>query len=65
MEPKQDYSSAYAQLEELVARLEHGDIPLEQLPAIVKEADRLIARCENHLRKIEEELDETMPNREK
>ncbi len=51
------YSEAYRQLEQLVAQLERGDIQLEQLADNVKQANALIAICENKLREIEADID--------
>jgi exodeoxyribonuclease VII small subunit len=54
------YSDAYAKLEELVAQLEEGNIPLDQLSLKVKQANELISICENKLRNIQTEVSETI-----
>jgi exodeoxyribonuclease VII small subunit len=50
------YNEAFSKLQELVAQLEDGNIPLDQLSTKVKQANELIAICENKLRKIEKEI---------
>lgn len=54
-----NYNDAYAQLQALVEQLEEGDIPLEELPAKIKQATELIAVCEAKLRTVEEDIDKT------
>jgi exodeoxyribonuclease VII small subunit len=54
------YSEAYAKLEELVAQLEEGNIPLDELSLKVKQANELISICENKLRNIQAEVNETI-----
>jgi exodeoxyribonuclease VII small subunit len=53
------YNKAYAKLEILTKQLEDGDIPLEELSSKVKEANELIAICENKLRAVEDEINES------
>jgi exodeoxyribonuclease VII small subunit len=54
------YSDAYAKLEELVGQLEEGNIPLDELSLKVKQANELISICENKLRNIQTEVNETI-----
>jgi exodeoxyribonuclease VII small subunit len=54
------YSDAYAKLEELVAQLEGGDIPLDELSLKVNQANELISICGNKLRNIQAEVNETI-----
>jgi exodeoxyribonuclease VII small subunit len=54
------YSAAYAKLEELVAQLEDGNIPLDELSLKVKQANELISICESKLRNIQTEVNETI-----
>ena len=54
------YSDAYAKLEELVAQLEGGNIPLDELSLKVNQANELISICENKLRNIQTEVNETI-----
>jgi exodeoxyribonuclease VII small subunit len=54
------YSEAFVKLEDLVLQLEDGNIQLDKLSAKVKEAKELISICENKLRKIETEVNNTI-----
>ncbi len=54
------YSDAYSKLEELVEQLEEGNIPLDKLSLKVKQANELISICENKLRNIQTEVNETI-----
>ena len=56
MKTELTYSDAYAKLEDLVEQLEDGGIQLDQLAEKVKQANELIAICENKLRTIEREV---------
>jgi exodeoxyribonuclease VII small subunit len=56
-----NYNDAYAQLQALVEQLEEGDIPLEELPAKIKQATELIAVCEAKLRTVEKDIDKAKP----
>lgn len=55
------YSEAFAKLEQLVSELEDGNIQLEELAAKVQLANKLIAICENKLRKIEKDVTKELP----
>ncbi|MEO6231061.1 MAG: exodeoxyribonuclease VII small subunit [Ferruginibacter sp.] len=54
------YSEAFSKLEELVEQLEEGNIQLDKLSLKIKEANELIAICENKLRKIDTEVKEAI-----
>jgi len=56
MKTELTYSEAYSKLEDLVEQLEDGGIQLDQLAEKVKQANELIAICENKLRTIEREV---------
>ena len=58
MKKELTYDKAYEKLEHLIEELEDGDVKLDKLTNKVKEANDLIAVCENKLRKIESEVDE-------
>ncbi|HLP21778.1 MAG TPA: exodeoxyribonuclease VII small subunit [Chitinophagales bacterium] len=58
MKKELTYDKAYEKLEQLIEELEDGDVKLDKLTTKVKEANELIAICENKLRKIEGEIDE-------
>jgi exodeoxyribonuclease VII small subunit len=50
------YREAYSELEGLVAEIESDNIQLENLADKVKQANELIAFCEQKLRNIEKEV---------
>ncbi len=58
MKKEQTYSESYTELQQLIERLEDGDIQLEELAEKVKQANELIAICESKLRTVEEEVKE-------
>lgn len=58
MKSKQTYNEAYTKLEELVAQLEDGNIPLDKLAEKVKQANAWILVCEDKLRQIETDIRE-------
>lgn len=58
MKKELTYDKAYEKLEQLIEELEDGDVKLDKLTTKVKEANELIAVCENKLRKIESEVHE-------
>jgi exodeoxyribonuclease VII small subunit len=60
MKKELTYSEAYAKLEKLIEQLEGGDIQLDILSVIVKQANELITICEAKLRNIEKEVKESM-----
>jgi exodeoxyribonuclease VII small subunit len=51
------YSDAFKKLKDITSKLEDGSIPLEDLSSTVKEANELIAICENKLKAIESEIE--------
>jgi len=57
MKNELNYKEAYTKLQELVEQLEDGNIPLDKLAAKVKQANELIAVCENKLRQIQAEVE--------
>jgi exodeoxyribonuclease VII small subunit len=47
------FEKALAELEQIVARLERGDVPLEESVAIYERGEALKRRCEDLLRQAE------------
>lgn len=47
--PVETYQTLYAQLEQVVARLEAGDLPLEELLRLYEEGVRLARACQHLL----------------
>ena len=60
MKKELTYSEAFTKLEQLVAELEEGDIPLDKLSEKVKQANELIALCDAKLRGIDKEINEAI-----
>ncbi len=50
---KLSYEAAYEQLEALVARLESGELPLEESVALYERGQRLAAHCQTLLEEAE------------
>ncbi|MBK6546518.1 MAG: exodeoxyribonuclease VII small subunit [Saprospiraceae bacterium] len=53
------YLQAYQELQLICDRIKEESIPIEELPNEIKKAKKLVSYCENLLRAIESELDET------
>ena len=50
------YEDALAQLEELVNKMENGDVSIDSLSENLKKAQKLIKLCKDKLMKTEEEI---------
>ena len=50
------YEEALAQLEELVNKMENGDVSIDSLSDNLKKAQKLIKLCKDKLMKTEEEI---------
>jgi exodeoxyribonuclease VII small subunit len=55
------FEDALAELEEVVARLESGDLPLEETLALYERGQMLAARCEDALDAAELRLEKLRP----
>ena len=54
------YEAAYEELQDIVARIEEGDIGVDDLAAQVKRAATLIAFCKEKLKSVEEDVDKVV-----
>lgn len=54
--PPASYEAALLELEQLVARIESGDMPLEQLLSQYQRGAELLAFCRNRLEKVEDQI---------
>jgi exodeoxyribonuclease VII small subunit len=54
---KLSYEKALAELQQIVAQLQEGQMNVDELAAKVKRAAELIAHCRHKLRQTEEELE--------
>lgn len=57
---KMTYASAIAELEQIVADIESGDIDVDRLTEKVKRASELIAFCKDRLRTTRKEVEKTL-----
>ncbi len=62
MEEKKDQSfeEAMVELEEIVGKLEEGDVPLEESIRLFQEGMKLSKRCHNKLQDVEKQMDELL-----
>lgn len=56
MQEKLTYEQAMEKLEALAARLERGDVPIDEMAAHLKEAQQMIKYCRNQLYKADESV---------
>jgi exodeoxyribonuclease VII small subunit len=61
---KTDYDKAMEKLEDLVNRIQRGDMGLEEMRGEVKAALELIRQCRIKLREIETDLDSLLDEEE-
>jgi exodeoxyribonuclease VII small subunit len=61
---KTDYDKAMEKLEDLVNRIQRGDMGLEEMRGEVKAALELIRQCRVKLREIETDLDSLLEEEE-
>jgi len=59
MEAK-SYNEAMKRLEEIVGKIESGEMDVDSLTENLKEAKELVAFCKSKLLKVEEEVDKIM-----
>ena len=52
-EQSQSFEKSMARLEEIVARMERGDVPLEQALSLFEEGTTLVSRCNKLLDEAE------------
>lgn len=56
------YEQAYSELEEIVGRLEEGDLPLEEALGLFERGQALAARCADLLENAELKLRQLVPD---
>jgi exodeoxyribonuclease VII small subunit len=54
------YSSALAELKEIMDKIENNDVDIDDLSKLVKRANELTKFCEEKLKKVEQELENTI-----
>lgn len=60
MSKKQTYSDAFAELQQIVADIEDGEISVDELSEKVKRASELIAVCKKKLTSTEEDVNQIL-----
>ena len=57
MNHPQKYEEAFARLQEIVRKMEGGQLDIDQITAQMKEAQELITLCKKRLTETEKEID--------
>ena len=60
MSKEQTYSDAFAELQQIVADIEDGEISVDELSEKVKRASELIAVCKKKLTSTEEDVNQIL-----
>jgi exodeoxyribonuclease VII small subunit len=60
MSKQQTYSDAFAELQQIVADIEDGEISVDELSQKVKRASELIAICKKKLTSTEEDVNQIL-----
>ncbi len=60
MSKEQTYSDAFAELQQIVADIEDGEISVDELSEKVKRASELIAICKKKLSSTEEDVNQIL-----
>lgn len=60
---KLNYSESVKRLEEIIREIESGDIELDQLGVMLKEANQIIAKCQKKLTQTEDEVKKILQNK--
>ena len=56
MKKEETYSQALARLQQIVAQIDNGELEIDQLADKIKEANAIIALCNDKLTKADEEI---------
>jgi len=65
MKKDKTFEDAYARLEEILEKINHGEISLEKSIELYEEADSLIKKCNDKIDVAEKKITELMKSREK
>ena len=60
----QTYSDAMKRLEEIVRKIESGEMDIDSLAENLKEAKQLVAFCKGELQHVEDEVNKIMEGKE-
>ncbi len=58
------FEQAFARLEEILERMNSGEIPLDESLKLYEEADKLIGLCTSRLSSAEQKIETLVKNRE-
>ena len=64
MKQEQKYEEAFAQLQDIVRKMENDEYSIDEIAVQLKEAQRLIKFCKDKLTKTEEEISKVQAERE-
>jgi exodeoxyribonuclease VII small subunit len=64
MKQEQKYEEAFAQLQDIVRKMENDEYSIDEIAVQLKEAQRLIKFCKGKLTKTEEEISKIQSERE-
>ena len=53
---EETYTQAFERLQKIVSQIESGDLEIDQLADMIKEANKLIAFCNDKLTKADQEI---------
>jgi exodeoxyribonuclease VII small subunit len=65
MKKEHTFEEAYARLEEILEKINHGEVSLEHSLSLYEEADSLIKSCNKKIDSAEKKITQLMKNREK
>lgn len=65
MTKEQTFEKSYARLEEILEKINHGEVSLENSLSLYEEADKLIKSCNFKIDSAEKKITTLMKNREK
>ena len=64
MSNEQKYEEAFAQLQDIVRKMENDEYSIDEIAVQLKEAQRLIKLCKDKLTKTEQEIQKIQDERE-
>ena len=64
MKEEQKYEAAFAQLQDIVRKMENDEYSIDEIAVQLKEAQRLIKFCKDKLTKTEAEIQKIQAERE-
>jgi len=60
MAAKFDYNKTIKELQDILLKLDEGIVPVDELSKMVKRSKKLISACQEHLRKIEKDVNDIL-----